>query len=110
MTNPSYSGGKDQEDCCSKPAWANSLQDPIPKIPITKKAGGVAQGVGLEFKPWYQNKKKKKLSSEAISSLWLITQRFFVVVVYYFCFLSFFFPSHNPLKICQLSTTALSQG
>jgi hypothetical protein len=23
--NPSYSGGRDQEDGCSKPAWANSL-------------------------------------------------------------------------------------
>jgi hypothetical protein len=35
--NPSYSGGRDQEDLGSKPAWANSLQDPISKIPITKK-------------------------------------------------------------------------
>jgi hypothetical protein len=32
--NSSYSGGTDQEDECSKPAWANSLR----KIkPITKK-------------------------------------------------------------------------
>jgi hypothetical protein len=23
--NPSYSGGRDQEDCSSKPAWANSF-------------------------------------------------------------------------------------
>jgi hypothetical protein len=23
--NPSYSGGRDQDDCDSKPAWANSL-------------------------------------------------------------------------------------
>jgi hypothetical protein len=23
--NPSYSGDRNQEDCCSKPAWANSL-------------------------------------------------------------------------------------
>jgi hypothetical protein len=29
--NPSYSGGRDQEDCGSKPAWAHSLQDPILK-------------------------------------------------------------------------------
>jgi hypothetical protein len=29
--NPSYSGGRDQEDCDSKPAWANSSQDPISK-------------------------------------------------------------------------------
>jgi hypothetical protein len=26
---PNYSGGRDQEDCDSKPAWANSLRDPI---------------------------------------------------------------------------------
>jgi hypothetical protein len=35
--NPSYSGGRDQEDHGSKPAWANSSQDPILKNPITKK-------------------------------------------------------------------------
>jgi hypothetical protein len=34
--NPSYSGGRDQEDHSSKPAQANSSQDPISKIPITK--------------------------------------------------------------------------
>jgi hypothetical protein len=34
--NPSYSGGRDQEDHCLKPAQANSLKDPISKIPITK--------------------------------------------------------------------------
>jgi hypothetical protein len=35
--NPSYSGGRDQEDQGSKPAWANSLGDPILKKTITKK-------------------------------------------------------------------------
>jgi hypothetical protein len=34
--NPSYAGGRDQEDH-SKPAWANSLQDPISKKLFTKK-------------------------------------------------------------------------
>jgi hypothetical protein len=34
--NPSYSGGRDQEDRGSKPAWANSLQDPISKNPSQK--------------------------------------------------------------------------
>jgi hypothetical protein len=29
------------------------------KIPITKRAGRVIQGEGLEFKPQYQKKKKK---------------------------------------------------
>jgi hypothetical protein len=49
--NPSYSGGRDQEDQGSKPAQANSLWDPILKIPNTKRAGRVAQGEGPEFKP-----------------------------------------------------------
>jgi hypothetical protein len=34
--NPSYSGGRDQEDGGSKPSEASSLQDPISKIPFTK--------------------------------------------------------------------------
>jgi hypothetical protein len=43
--NPSYAGGRDQEDRDLKPAQANSLQDPISKNPITKTwASGVAQG------------------------------------------------------------------
>jgi hypothetical protein len=61
--NPSHSGGRDQKDCCSKPAQANSLQDPISKKPLSlKRAGGVTQGEGLEFKSQYRKKKKKKLS------------------------------------------------
>jgi hypothetical protein len=61
--NPSYSGGRDQEDCDLKPAPAKSLRDPILKIPNTKRAGGVAQGVGPEFKPWYcpPNPQKRQL-------------------------------------------------
>jgi hypothetical protein len=35
--NPNYSGNRDQEDRNLKPAWANSSQDPISKIPNTKK-------------------------------------------------------------------------
>jgi hypothetical protein len=35
--NPSYSGGRDQEDHGSKPAQGNSLGDPSLKIPSTKK-------------------------------------------------------------------------
>jgi hypothetical protein len=35
--NPSYSGGRDQEDCGLKPARANSLQDPILKNPSQKQ-------------------------------------------------------------------------
>jgi hypothetical protein len=37
--NPSYSGGRDQEDYGSKPAWGNSSRDPpyLEKESITKK-------------------------------------------------------------------------
>jgi hypothetical protein len=34
--NPSYSGGRDQEDRGLKPAWASSSRDPILKNNITK--------------------------------------------------------------------------
>jgi hypothetical protein len=34
--NPGYSGGRDQEDCSSKPAQANTSQDPISKNPSQK--------------------------------------------------------------------------
>jgi hypothetical protein len=40
--NPSYSGGRDQEDRGSKPTQINSSQDPLLKKPFTKRAGGVA--------------------------------------------------------------------
>jgi hypothetical protein len=57
--NPSYSGGSDQEDPSSKPAWASNSGDPILNKTITqKKAGTVAQGLGPEFKPQYRERKK----------------------------------------------------
>jgi hypothetical protein len=34
--NPSYSGGRDQEDCSSKPAWTNNSTRPYLKKPFTK--------------------------------------------------------------------------
>jgi hypothetical protein len=46
--NPSYSGGRDQEDQGSKPAQANSLWDPILKKPITKKGWWS----GSRCRPW----------------------------------------------------------
>jgi hypothetical protein len=59
--NPSYLGGRNQEDLGSKPAQRNSFQDPISKNPITKKwAGGVAQGVAPSLNPMTKKKKKKK--------------------------------------------------
>jgi hypothetical protein len=45
--NPSYSGSRDQEDHSSKSAQAN-------------RAGGVAQGVGLEFKSQYHKKRRRR--------------------------------------------------
>jgi hypothetical protein len=56
--NPSYSGGRDQEDRGSNPAQTNSLRNPI-KNTHHKRAGGVAQGKGPEFKAQYQKKKKE---------------------------------------------------
>jgi hypothetical protein len=41
-------------------AQANGSQDPVSKIPVTKRAGRVAQGEGPEFKPQYHKKKKKE--------------------------------------------------
>jgi hypothetical protein len=68
--NPSYSGGRDQEDHGLKPAWANSSRDPVSKK-YKKRAGGVAQGIIPEFKPQAlssspcitKKKKKKNLNS-----------------------------------------------
>jgi hypothetical protein len=45
----------------------NSSRDPISKIPNTRRAGGVAQGIGTEFKSWYRKKKKKKEQVPQIS-------------------------------------------
>jgi hypothetical protein len=68
-SNPSYSRGRVQEDCGSKPARANSSQDPILKMLNTKKrAGRVAQEVqylsikceALSSKPQYLQKTKLK--------------------------------------------------
>jgi hypothetical protein len=59
--NPSYSGGRDQEDRSLKPAQANSSRNLILKNPSQKRAGGLAQGEGPEFKPQYkQNKTETK--------------------------------------------------
>jgi hypothetical protein len=57
------SGGRDQENCNSKPTHANSSRDHISKISNTKGAGGVAQGISPAFKPQYHKKKKKKKSN-----------------------------------------------
>jgi hypothetical protein len=51
--NPSYSGGRDQEDRGLKPAQANCSQKTLHK----KGAGGVAPGEGPEFNLQYLKKK-----------------------------------------------------
>jgi hypothetical protein len=58
--NPSYSGGRDQEDHSSKPARKIVLKTLSRKNPSQKRAGGVAQGVDPEFKPQYCKNKKQK--------------------------------------------------
>jgi hypothetical protein len=81
--NPSYSGGRDQKNHGSKPTRANSFGDPISKTSNTKRAGGVAQGVGPEFKPRYHRKKKGMASLRKIfakytsDSLYLVYKRTF---------------------------------
>jgi hypothetical protein len=62
--NPSCSGSRDQEDLGWKPAWEDSSRYPVLKKPITKRAGGVGQGIGLQFKPQAakKNKTEKVLS------------------------------------------------
>jgi hypothetical protein len=63
--NPSYSGGKDQEDHSLKSAGTNSLRDPISKKEhITKRADGEAQGVDPKFKPRTTKEKKSCRLSE----------------------------------------------
>jgi hypothetical protein len=62
--DPSYSGGRDQEGQGLKPARANNSRAPILKKTSQKTAGGVARGVGPEFKSQYCRKKEKKRTGE----------------------------------------------
>jgi hypothetical protein len=72
--NHSYSRGKDQEDHSSKPAWANSLWDPISKNPSQNRVSGVTWSVSPEFKPQYYKKEKKKKRHTNNQSMWKIAQ------------------------------------
>jgi hypothetical protein len=70
--NPSYSGSGDQEDHGSKPAQANSSQDPISKKPITKKC----LWSGSWCRPWVQTSVSQvveHLPSKCIK-IWVQTQ------------------------------------
>jgi hypothetical protein len=50
--NPGYSGGGDQEDHGSKPASANKfMRFYLERKTSQKRAGGVAQGIGLNSNP-----------------------------------------------------------
>jgi hypothetical protein len=57
--NPSYSGGRDQEDCGLKPAWANSLWDPISKNPSQKGLAKWLKVKALSSNPSTEKKKKR---------------------------------------------------
>jgi hypothetical protein len=54
-----------------QPRQADSLWDPILKITHYKRAGGLAQGEGPEFKPQYHKKqnKKKQLRNSSFQAL-----------------------------------------
>jgi hypothetical protein len=57
--NPSYSGGRDQEDRNSKSVPANISRDPISEKNHNRK--GLVEWLKVrEFKPQYHKKKKKK--------------------------------------------------
>jgi hypothetical protein len=59
--NPSYSGGREQEDHGLKPVWANSSKGLISKIPITKI--GLVEWLkvkALSSNPRTTQKKKKQ--------------------------------------------------
>jgi hypothetical protein len=61
--NPSYSGGRDEEDRSSKPAWEIVHKTLSRKKPSQKRAG-VAHGAGPKFKPQYYKKKKKTVKHQ----------------------------------------------
>jgi hypothetical protein len=60
--NPRYSGGRDQEDPNLKQIVCKTLSSKKKKKLSQKRASGVAQSVGPEFKPQYLGKKKKKVA------------------------------------------------
>jgi hypothetical protein len=61
--NPTYSGGKIRRIVVQSQPRKRVLKTLFLKNPSQKRAGGVAQGVGYEFKPQYHKKKKKLLST-----------------------------------------------
>jgi hypothetical protein len=60
-----------QEDRGSKPA-NSSMKTYLEKDPSQKSAGGVAQGVGPEFKPQYCRKKKKRRKERLLNAYFIV--------------------------------------
>jgi hypothetical protein len=58
--NPNYSRGRDQEDCSSKPAWANSFWAPMKKTHHKKGLVECLKVYALSSNPNTGKKKKKK--------------------------------------------------
>jgi hypothetical protein len=59
--NPNYSEGRNRRIVVQSQPRQIVPRDPVlKKKPLRKRVDGVAQGVGLEFKPQYYKKKKKK--------------------------------------------------
>jgi hypothetical protein len=65
--NPSYSGVRDQEDHGSKPAWANSLQDPIlKKTTKTHHKKGLLEELTVKAPSSKPSTEKKKILKPAL--------------------------------------------
>jgi hypothetical protein len=61
--NPNYSGGRDQEDCSSKSAKANSLRDPISKKKKGWQSGSRCRPC-IKKKKYYKKKKKENAKKQ----------------------------------------------
>jgi hypothetical protein len=110
--NPSYSGGRDQEDHGSKPAQENSSWDPISKKPNTKNGWWS----GSRCRPWVQTHKKMSIFSSW--SLFSIFSHIPYICLFSYIFSFVFFNSLllftavlgvEPRALCLLSkhTTTL---
>jgi hypothetical protein len=71
--NPSYSGGRDQEDRSSKPAWVNSYMRPYLENTQHKKGlGGVAMSsslhTGKKKRPQNEDQEESATASQACVS------------------------------------------
>jgi uncharacterized membrane protein YoaT (DUF817 family) len=72
ICNPGYLGGRDEEDCGSRPAWANSSGRSYPEKPFTKI--GLVEWLkmkALSSSP-STTKKKKILGIPSFSSFFVI--------------------------------------